>query len=176
MDWGGLFFALLGAALVALWLARRSRAAIGLPAGRLVYTDTTRWRPVERPLFSRAYQLTGRPDYLVQRGRDLIPVEVKSGQAPPDGPYSSHILQLATYCLLVTEVYDHRPSCGIILYTDNADQAYELDYTPALEEELLTVLDQMRLALVEGNALRQHDEVARCQACSYQVNCHQSLA
>jgi CRISPR-associated exonuclease Cas4 len=176
MSWGVWFVALLGLALVILWLARRNRAATGLPAGRLVYADTTRWRPVERPLFSHVQRLTGRPDYLVQRRRDLIPVEVKSGHAPPGGPYTSHMLQLAAYCLLVEETYGRCPSHGIILYTEDADQVYEIDYTPALEEELLTVLDEMRLALSAGSAPRDHNQVARCQACGYRYACDQSLA
>ena len=176
MSWGALFFVLLVAALAVLWLARRGQVATGLPAGRLVYADTTRWRPVERPLFSRVYLLTGRPDYLMQVGRDLIPVEVKSGHAPPEGPYSAHILQLAAYCLLVEETYERRPSYGVILYAAEADQAFEIDYTAALEEELLVILDEMRQALAEGDAPRDHDHFARCQACNYRGGCDQSLA
>lgn len=176
MSWGITFFSFLVIGLTLLWLARQRRAATGLPAGRLVYADTTRWRPVEGPLFSRAHRLTGRPDYLVRRGRDTIPVEVKSGRAPSDGPYPSHALQLAAYCLLVEEAYERRPPHGIILYADDADQAFEIDYTPGLEEELLFTLDDMRCALREDNAPRQHDDAARCQACGYRSHCHQALA
>ncbi len=174
MSLGLLFFALLGLALVVLCLARRSHAATGLPTGRLVYSDTTRWQPVKRPFFSRSYRLTGRPDYLVRQGADLIPVEVKSGQAPPDGPYASHALQLAAYCLLVEEEHGRRPPHGIVLYADG-DQTFEVDYTPALEEELLWILDEMRFALMDGDAPRDHDQIARCRACSYQSSCDQKL-
>jgi CRISPR-associated exonuclease Cas4 len=175
MSWGLLFFVLLAAALAALWLARRSQVATGLPVGRLVYADTTRWRPVERALFSRSYLLTGRPDYLMQVGRDLIPIEVKSGHAPPEGPYSAHILQLAAYCLLVEETYERRPPFGVILYAAETDQAFEIDYTSALEEELLAILDEMRQALTDGWASRDHDQFARCQACNYRSGCDQPL-
>lgn len=175
MSWGGLFFLFLGLALAAFWLARQSQTTTGLPAGRLVYADTTRWRPVERPLFSRVHRLTGRPDYLVQRGRDLLPVEVKSGRAPADGPYLSHVLQLAAYCLLVEETHGQRPPYGFIVYADEAGQAYEVDYTPALEDELLDILDEMRLALAEDDAPRDHEQAARCQVCGYLSACDQSL-
>jgi CRISPR-associated exonuclease Cas4 len=175
VNWGGLFVLFFALALIALWLARQSRAATGLPAGRLVLVDTTRWHPVDRPLFSRSYHLTGRPDYLVQRGREMIPVEVKSGSAPPSGPYVAHILQLITYCLLVEETYDHRPSFGIILYAQDTDQAFEIDYTPALEQRLLAVVDKMRTALAEGDAPRDHHQIARCQACGYRNDCDQQL-
>jgi CRISPR-associated exonuclease Cas4 len=176
MGWGALFVGLLALGLVLLWLAGRSRATTGLPAGRLVYADTTRWRRAERPLFSRTHRLTGRPDYLVGRGREVIPVEVKSRRAPAGGPYTAHILQLAAYCLLVEEAYQRPPPYGLILYADDAGDVYKIDYTPALKEELLAYLDEMRLALAEGDAPRDHDQVARCRACGYRGACDQSLA
>ena len=176
MGWALLFLALLALALVALWLARRSRASAGIPAGRLISADTSRWLPVDRPLFSRTHGLTGRPDYLVRRGRDVIPVEVKSGRPPAGRPHTSHILQLAAYCLLSAETYGRRPPCGIILYADQPDQAFEIAYTPALERELLSTLERMQHALTAGAAPRDHDQAARCRACSYRQSCDQSLA
>jgi len=175
MTWGTAFFTLLLLAIGGLLLARRSRTATGLPVGRLIYSDTTRWRPVEKPLFSREHRLTGRPDYLVQQRRDVIPVEVKSGRAPPDGPFTAHILQLAAYCLLIEETYQRRPPYGIILYTDDADQPFAVDYTAALEERLLSMIGDMREALAQGDAPRNHNETARCYACGYRSGCEQSL-
>jgi CRISPR-associated exonuclease Cas4 len=177
MNLGVFFIALLVAALIVLWFAKRSRAMTGLPAGRLTYSDTTRWQPVERPLFSRSYRLTGRPDYLVQHKRDvLIPVEVKSGRVPSSGPYKSHILQLASYCLLVEEKYGERPPYGIIVYAAEGDQAYEIDYNSALRDKLLAILDEMENAFEKGDASRDHNEASRCRACNYQASCDQSLA
>ena len=165
------FFALLALGLLLLWLARRGRAHSGLPQGRLVYTDTGGWGRLERPLFSRELLLTGKPDYLVVDRADVIPVEVKSGPAPAQ-PYPSHILQLASYCLLVEECYGRRPPYGIIKYPD---RAFEVDYTPELEDELLATLDRMRADLADGSAPRSHDEPRRCQACGYRQQCDQYL-
>ncbi len=175
MNWGGLFFVFLALALAAFWLAGRNRASTGLPSGRLVYTDTTRWRPLERPLFSRQHRLSGRPDYVVQHQGALIPVEIKSGRSPTGGPYPSHILQLAAYCLLVEEMHGRRPPHGLLVYADDDGQAFEVAYSPALEYELLDVLDEMRLALDEDDAPRDHDQVARCRACGYRDACDEAL-
>ncbi len=99
-----LLLTLLGGLL--LWLGRGQRRRSGLPAGALLYRDVGTWQATERPLRSRRYGLVGRPDYLVQTraGADtfVVPVEVKS-RARPRRPYSSHVLQLATYCLLVED-------------------------------------------------------------------------
>jgi len=168
---GPWFFILLALGLLLLWLARRGRARSGLPEGRVVYADTGGWGRLERPFFSREFLLTGKPDYLVADGADVIPVEVKSSRAPAQ-PYPSHLLQLAAYCLLVEECYGRRPAYGIVKY---ANRTFEVDYTPELEEELLATLDRMRSDLATGNAPRSHDEPHRCQACGYRRQCDQRL-
>jgi CRISPR-associated exonuclease Cas4 len=165
------FFGLLALGFLLLWLAQRGRARSGLPHGRVIYTDTGGWGRPERPLFSQELLLTGKPDYLVADGADVIPVEVKSGPAPSQ-PYLSHLLQLAAYCLLVEECYRRRPPGGVIKY---ADQAFEVDYTPELEDELLAILDAMRAALADGDAPRNHAEPRRCRACGYLKHCDQRL-
>ncbi len=164
-------FVLLALGLLLLWLARRGRAHSGLPQGRVVYADTGGWGRLERPLFSHALRLTGKPDYLVADGGEVIPVEVKSSRAPAR-PYSSHVLQLAAYCLLVEECYGRRPPYGIIKY---ADHAFEMDYTPELEDELLETLDCMRADLAAEDAPRSHNEPRRCRACGYRQHCNQRL-
>jgi CRISPR-associated exonuclease Cas4 len=165
------FFALLLLGILLLWLAQRGQVRSGLPQGRVIYCDTGAWERLERPLFSRTFQLTGKPDYLVQDGADVIPVELKSGQAPPQ-PYASHILQLAAYCLLVEESYEQHPPYGILKYDDDA---FEIDFTSELEQELLATLENMRDDLANGDALCSHDEVHRCRACGYYEHCDQAL-
>ena len=165
------FLGLLVLGLLLLWLAQRGRVRGGLPKGRVVYSDTGGWGRVDRPLFSRAFQLTGKPDYLVAGGTEVIPVEVKSGRAP-DQPYASHVLQLAAYCLLVKECYGRQPPYGIVRYDG---RTFEVDYTPELEEELLAMLEDMRADLAKGDAPRNHDDARRCRACGYRERCNESL-
>jgi CRISPR-associated exonuclease Cas4 len=165
------FLGLLALGLLLLWLARRGQARTGLPQGRVIYADMGNWNQLERSLFSRDFLITGKPDYLVADGADVIPVEVKSGRAPAR-PYLTHVLQLAAYCLLVEECYKRRPPYGIVKY---ADRAFEVDYTDELEGELLATLDDMRDDLEAGEAPRYHDEVRRCRACGYYQYCEQRL-
>jgi CRISPR-associated exonuclease Cas4 len=106
----------------------------------------------------------------------VIPVEVKSGRAPSGGPYASHILQLAAYCLLVEEKYGQSPPYGLILFSEDTDKAYEIDYTEDLRRSLLDRLDEMRRALADGTAPRNHQQAARCQACNYRSACDEALA
>jgi CRISPR-associated exonuclease Cas4 len=157
-----------------VWLLYRARAAqevTGLPMGRVAYVDTGAWKRCDSPLFSSAYRLTGRPDYLVETRSGLVPVEVKSGTAPAQ-PYESHVLQLAAYCLLVEETEGRTPPHGILKYED---QAFEIDYTDVLRSRLLDVLDELRDGLDSAGLPRDHDEPARCRACGYRKRCTQKL-
>jgi len=159
---------------VLVWLiARRARRDTGLPAGVVVYTDTGGWARVEKPLFSASLQLTGKPDYLVRQGSAVIPVEVKSGPSPADGPRPGHVYQLAAYCALVEDAYGHRPDYGLIQY---ADQTLAVDYTAALEAELLELLDDIRAEAEADYAARSHDSPARCAACGFRDVCDEALA
>lgn len=162
---------LLAAALVVLWIAGRQRHATGLPAGRVIYSDTNRWERVEKPLYDPISGLTGKPDYLVEEGGRLIPVEVKSSRAP-SLPHDSHIYQLAAYCRLVERTYHQRPPYGILHYRD---RTFSIDYTPALEGELDDLLDEIRAQERLGEANRSHQEPARCSRCGYRSICDQQL-
>lgn len=158
--------------LLALWLvlqARAGRRRSGLPAGRVVYADTGNWSAVSKPLYSARYQLTGKPDYLVDTRGGLVPVEVKAAAAPPDGKaYRTHIMQLAAYCLLVEEAYGRRPPYGLIRY---ADATIAVDYGRALRGQLMTLLGDMRRARRRRQVRRSHQEPARCRACGLRQVC-----
>ncbi len=158
-------------ALVLFWVANRRRAAAGLPAGSVVYTDTRPGSQVEKPLFDPVSGLVGRPDYLVEQEGVLIPVEVKSSYAPGQ-PYDSHIYQLAAYCLLVHKVYGKRPPHGLLRYRN---RTFAIDFTAELEARLLDRLAEIRLQEKAGAANRSHESPARCAACGFRHMCDQRL-
>jgi CRISPR-associated exonuclease Cas4 len=167
--WAILFLVL---AVVVWWLSRRTQQASGLPRGVVVYRDTGGGTRVEQPLYSARLGLTGRPDYLVQERRGVIPVEVKSMPAPPGGPHAGHVYQLAAYCALVAEAYGQRPKQGLIRY---ADQTLAVDFTPALERELNELLAEIHAARAADDMERSHNSPARCRACGFLEVCDEAL-
>lgn len=158
-------------ALVLFVVARQLRIHSGLPAGRVLYSDTSKWKPLEKPLYDPVNRLSGRPDYLVRQGKAIIPVEVKSGSAP-QRPYRSHLFQLAAYCLLVEAGYGVRPSHGIIKYDD---RSFKIDYSSELERSLMDILTEMRIAEDKSMVDRSHQQAARCHGCGYAATCEQRL-
>jgi len=159
-------------AMVLLWQSTRQRRHAGVPGGRILYTDTRGWGRLEKPLVAEDIGLVGKPDYLVQTGGQIIPVEVKSGR-PPATPYDSHIFQLAAYCLLVHKHFGKRPPYGILHY---AGRDFAIDYTPQLEAALLDRLADIRRDDARRDVPRSHEEAARCRKCGFRDACDRSLA
>jgi CRISPR-associated exonuclease Cas4 len=167
----GLSLLLLIAGALLLKQGRRSQQASGLPTGEVVYTDTGAWEETPEPLLSRRYGLVGKPDYLVQvrSGQQTmwVPVEVKSRRRPAVTP-DSHILQLATYCLLVEDVRKVRPTHGLLHY---ADATLQIPYTDELRRKVLEIADAIRAARTAPDVHRDHNDAARCRGCGYAHAC-----
>lgn len=158
-------------AFLLLIVAGRQRRAAGLPGGRVIYIDTRGWGEVEKPLYDGELGLTGKPDYLVEQGGKLIPVEVKSGRAP-EAPYDSHIFQLASYCYLVDKTFGKRPPYGILHYPG---RDFAIDYTPELETALLDVIADMRINERRTSVPRSHKQERRCGRCGFREVCDEKL-
>lgn len=158
-------------ALILLFISGRQRRAAGLPGGRVVYTDTRAWGKLEKPLFDPELDLTGKPDYLIEKDGRYIPVEVKTGRTP-EAPYDSHIFQVAAYCYLVEKTYGKRPTHGIIHYP-NRD--FAVDYTRELESALLDLLADIRMDEHRTEVRRSHEDERRCRRCGFRDACDQRL-
>lgn len=160
--------------ILALFFFRKSstqRKEAGIPGGRIIYTDTRGWGKLEKPLYYAPLELTGKPDYLIEQGDKIIPVEVKSGRVP-DAPYDAHIYQLAAYCLLVDKTYKKRPPYGIIHYSG---RDFAVDYTRELEQSLTDLLVEMKRDEHKRNIPRSHESPARCAKCGFREACDQKL-
>lgn len=154
----------LGLALLRVSAGQRRRS--GLPAGQIVYEDVGMGTP-HGALVSERYMLVGKPDYLIQRGGVLIPVEVKSRRAPIK-PYRAHRFQLLAYCLLVEESSGHAPPYGVLRYQD---REFEIAYDEKSREDLLRLLEEIRGASTAVAPLPQHDNPAKCAHCPYRDIC-----
>jgi CRISPR-associated exonuclease Cas4 len=163
---------LLAAALLILWLSVRQRKKTGIPAGKIVSADTSKWGlPQKDPLYDPELKLVGKPDYVIRERGFYIPVEVKSCAAR-EAPYDSHLFQLAAYCRLVETTTGRRPPYGILHYRN---RTYTIEYTPWLEEQLLNALQEIRQAEKMEIVARSHQSPARCKGCGYRSTCDERL-
>jgi CRISPR-associated exonuclease Cas4 len=163
--------------LALLWLANRQRSASGLPTGKVVYSDTSRWNSVDEPLYSRQLGLTGKPDYLVEEGGIIIPIEVKSARDPDQEPHQAHIYQLAAYCLLVEAEFGKRPDYGLLHYTsrERGTRTHAVPFTADLEHAVREVIVEMQAETLRQPPARSHEVLQRCAACGFNQACDQVL-
>lgn len=167
--------AILALGLFLLWRSWHQRQSAGLPAGQVIYSDTSLWQKPPAPLISRRHGLVGRPDYLLsirEKGQEwIIPVEVKSSSRPAI-PYDSHILQLAAYCLLVEDQHKKRPPYGLLHY---ADVTLRIPFSDDLRRQTLEIAAAIRQSRQAPDQPRQHADAARCAHCGYRHGCEQSI-
>lgn len=164
-----LLLACLAAVTFAGWLYFRGRW-MGLPYGTVLYSDAGRRHAVQ-PLVSQRYRLAGRPDYLVNTGHGVVPVELKSARCPRSGPRDGDIAQVLAYCVLVEDVLTVRVPYGIIQY---ADVQRTVAYGQGERESLIALLEEIRRS--HHNTLhRSHSHSARCRSCGYKSVCDERL-
>ncbi len=152
--------------LMAESLAKKKRSKVNVD-GKLLYVGTDD----QRLLVSDRYKLTGRPDYILMVGNERIPVDLKTGRQPR-GPLFSHILQIAAYCLLLSDETGKRVSRGILKY---GDVEHEIEFDDELESLLLGKLDEMRALMRSGEVHRNHNRIGKCVGCSRKENCPERL-
>ena len=151
--------------------ALRRKRSLGLPSGRIIYSDPGIWGKLEKPLYDPALGLTGKPDYVVERRGRFIPVEVKSAWAP-EKPYDSHIMQLASYCLLLEKGMQKRPPYGLLKYKN---RTFAIRYTDELRQRVIELVEEIQMQKEQGELERSHHNPNRCERCGYRFTCDQRL-
>ncbi|RCK73778.1 MAG: hypothetical protein ANABAC_2851 [Anaerolineae bacterium] len=172
-------FLLMVLALILFWWGNGQRRASGIPGGKIVSIDFHDGLRPQQPLFSRRYLLTGRPDYLLRRGREWIPVEVKTVSEFRQ-PFEGHIFQLFAYCLLVEEHFGVQPRFGYLQYRSRSPHeqrnfTYQIEFNDRVKTRVVEILNQMHQVEQRSDAPRSHDEIARCRGCGYAAICDQRL-
>ena len=160
------------ASIFFLLLSLRLRRNSGIPSGEIIYLDSHKLHPQDKPLLDESIWLTGKPDFVIRINRINIPVEVKSNTIY-NGPFESHLMQLAAYCRLIDAASGNRPPYGVLKYKNTTKR---IDYTEDLEKTLLQQIDKMRFILKKENELhRSHNSVAKCNRCAYSNICDEKL-
>jgi CRISPR-associated exonuclease Cas4 len=119
-----------------------------VPGGDVVYSDSEK-RPGE-VIRAKTVPLVGKPDFLVKKGKYMIPVELKRGKTPVT-PYPNHVAQLYAYCVLVSEEYGVRPPYGIIKYPKDE---FRLEFPEGVEDQVRVMVESI-LGKKNGELVRK---------------------
>jgi len=132
--------------------------------GKIEYSDLD--KPA-KSLFSKKYRISGKPDYIVKKGGNIIPVELKSGNY--NTPQKNHIFQLAAYCHLVEENYGVFVPYGVLVY--NNSYSFNIKFDPSIRFELENTIVKMRNILKKGKTDSVNIDYNKCKTCSMKKYC-----
>jgi len=144
---------------------------------RILQADTLKGEGRGKPLVSRKHFLVGAPDMVIEVEGLKVPLEIKSGKAPPR-PHFSHVMQVVCYMILLDENYgqitpygyiDHRPPGG-------ARQRFTVERDMVTRAMALSKVSEIREACHTGEAHRNHDRPGKCRNCSRRSGCPERLA
>jgi len=115
----------------------------------------------ERPYFSKTYLLAGKPDLIVKNKYGTFPVEIKSGHRP-NKPYKNHIMQVASYCLLL-ENDGKKPDYGLLQYQNGSP--FKVHYTTELRKEVVKTIIDMRKSILGNEIIAGGHDKNGCSYC-----------
>lgn len=158
--------------------AKKLRIEHSIIEGEIEYLDSEK----NKPLTSEKYFIRGKPDYIIKKENNYIPIELKTGRVPK-GPLFSHILQLATYCLLLEDKFGTSPPYGILEYEGKlrgseeitTKMQYKIEYTMELKKIVLETIEKMQRIYETKDAHRNHNKVGKCRHCSRKDGCPERL-
>lgn len=134
---------------------------------KLIYTDQkikhSNGVVVSKLLKSEVYGIQGKPDFVYKSVfGGIIPVELKSGKIGNDAmPRFGDMMQLATYFIIIEEVYKKKPKFGNLIYSD---YMFKIKNTRAIRKEVIEILGSMNEMLESGQGNAQYD-FAKCRYC-----------
>ena len=143
---------------------------------KIVMTDSSEKNRRGRPLISKKHYLIGTPDLVIEEEGHRIPIEVKSGRAPPS-PHFSHIMQLTCYLILLEVDSGTAPPYGYIEYrpADGESRRFKIDFDLMTRAIALSKVSEIRESLRNGEAHRNHDKEGKCRSCSRRSICPEKL-
>lgn len=124
-----------------------------------------------KEFISEKYGLRGKPDYVIEKEGEYIPVEEKTGRVPK-GPLFSHMIQIIAYCMLIEDTMKKKPSYGILKYNGNV---YRITYDENLREVVMQLREKLLHSMKEGEVHRNHNRKGKCMNCSRREICPERL-
>tara|TARA_B100000925_G_C21973826_1_gene459140 strand:- start:234 stop:1430 length:1197 start_codon:yes stop_codon:yes gene_type:complete len=147
-----------------------ARKDVGLKSGsEVAYSDDEESAGL---LIDKQTGIRGRPDQIVVIDGEFIPIEQKTGRVPKR-PHTSHRRQLLAYIHLVEKNTNRSTPYGILRYGN--DDIHQIIWDETAKNELFEQVQEIQRLIVEGGAKRNHDRIGKCQNCSREYACSESL-
>lgn len=158
---------LIGICLAAIGVVQRRKVPpMGMPTGKMIYADL---ESRDQILVSRRYGITGRPDMVVRRGRNVIPYVYRRTNS--ETPRENHVTEMGAYFIILEEEFaGYQVPYGILRYNG---RTFRVENNGRLKAKALYIVNRIRNDY--GEPERNHKSMERCARCPFSSACYQSL-
>jgi CRISPR-associated protein Cas4 len=135
------------------------------------------WERIEpklRPEFSVSSPelgLRGKIDLLEVYPTGILPVELKSGQAPRQGVWREQRIQVAAYALLLEQRFRTAVPAAALRYLEGGEER-RVPVNPFLKDEVLRLLETVGKTLASPAVPPQLENLRKCAACGLRDPCY----
>lgn len=115
-------------------------------------------------------ELKGKIDRIEIHENKQIPVEIKSGNAPREGVWESHLIQIAAYMMLMQEKYGNKVGVGKVHYLKNLEDR-EIKMNPALFDDVVKLKNKVKELLSSKQIPDFCGNENKCESCGLKKEC-----
>lgn len=125
----------------------------------------------EIPVESADLKLRGIVDQIRYYDRQMIPLELKTGEAPSTGVWPSHRVQIGAYIMILASQNNMELDKGYIKYIDSASMR-KVKLNPFLKHEVKSTRDKVISLLNSRKLPARIANLNKCAACILKETCY----
>jgi len=125
----------------------------------------------EFKIISSKLDLIGTIDQVEHWQTGLVPVEIKTGNAPMDGIWPGHKIQLLAYAILLEDYYKKPVKEGFVIYLGSKEKRH-LAINPFMKYELNGVIGEVRAILKSKELPDFTASKKKCEKCGLRDKCY----
>ena len=125
----------------------------------------------EVTLSSKELNLRGRVDRIEIYPDKMIPVELKTGKSPKEGLWPGQKAQVASYLLMMNEIYGNKIDEGVLFYIDENIRR-SIFINPMLKDEIKDLISKVMDVLTSSKLPPFCPNNKKCEKCSLRNFCY----
>ncbi len=125
----------------------------------------------EFKIISAKLELKGIIDQVEHWQTGLVPIEIKTGNAPLEGIWSGHKIQLIAYAMLLEDYYSKPVKEGFVVYLGSKEKRH-LAINPFMRYELKELIGQVKTVLTSKELPDFTTSKKKCEKCGLRDRCY----
>ena len=120
---------------------------------------------------SQELELKGKIDRIEKHENKVVPIELKTGKAPRESVWESHLIQVGAYMMLLEEQFQKPVSEGIVEYLSEKIKR-PVKMNPFLKDDIMKLKEKVK-DLLSSNKLPDFTENKnKCRICGLREECY----